>query len=693
MSTLKSTSLVTKNDKVGIAHTNGRPIAIKGGIKAKQAINELSKFGWISFSREQNFKSSSYSIHFFKPVEKLKQLYNLGDEVLILCCNDSLMNFKSRTKDFIDYLLGTQSEYRNRLDKVTCFIIDDCDDIEGIIKNDRVENPDTRLIIPFSYRELEQGIDAEKLQGRMRTFLYERDLFGVASPLRDDNLFFGKDRFDTISELYGKYLQGEHGGLFGLRRIGKTSILNLLRRRVEQNGGAAIYFDCTKYHHLRWNSFLHQIIKEIYRKYTNSFEETPVGLLPASFEFNNAAARYNESKAALSFEEDLKLLHENLKSRRILLVFDEIEQISYGTSPSNSWGKENDALFFWQTLRAISQTDNSIFSFVITGVNPKCIEDSKINGQPNPIFNVLAPQYITLFDYIDVKNMVSNIGGHLGLQFEEEIYGKLVDEYGGHPFLTRQVCSKINADIIERREERPYIVSKYSYEKQSPEYQTKMEAVIEQILGVLEDYYPNEYNLLKVLALDGSKEFKKKLSFGDGSITHLLGYCLIKKDQDEYYIRIKTIASYLNEKHKYEKKLGMDSEKRARITIRRGNIEEKLRNIIQTNLTLKYGKKAKDQMINVVRKGTTDKAQEARLQKNEFKVAMQELYFSQLKLLIIKDWSSYEKLFNDKRKFEQFFDIINSMRFDAHPKDIEEEDEALLNYAFKYFEKALEEVC
>ena len=46
--------------------------------------------------------------------------------------------------------------------------------------------------------------------------------FGVASPLRDDNLFFGKTRFNVISELYGKYLQGEHGGVFGLRRIGKN---------------------------------------------------------------------------------------------------------------------------------------------------------------------------------------------------------------------------------------------------------------------------------------------------------------------------------------------------------------------------------------------------------------------------------------------------------------------------------------
>lgn len=686
-------TLVSKDDRIGIVcGTDGLPINIKGEPKVKQAIQALSQFGLISFSRDQYFKSSVYSIHFIKPVAKLKQLYNLGDEILILCCNDSLMSFKSRTKDLIDHLLGSQSEYRNRLDKVTCFLIDDCENIEEIVKRDRVENPDTRLIIPFSYKELENEIDAETLQNRMRTFLYERDLFGVASPLQDDNLFFGKDRSNIISELYGRYLQGEHGGLFGLRRIGKTSILNLLRRRVEQNDGVAIYFDCTKYHHLRWNSFLQQIVKEIQTKYSAGTGTNTFGFLPKDFVLESSEDKYAETNAPLTFEAELKILHCNMGHRRILLIFDEIEQISFGTSPSQNWCKGNDALFFWQTLRAISQTDNSIFSFVITGVNPKCIEDSKINGQPNPIFHVLVPQYVTLFDYDDVKTMVSEIGGHLGLQFQEEIFAKLVDDYGGHPFLTRQVCSKINTDILEYRETRPFMVSKYSYIKQAPEYQAKMEAVIEQILGVLEDYYPSEYNLLKVLALDGSEAFKKSLHFGDSSIAHLLGYCLIKRVQDDYFIRIQTIAVYLNEKHRYEKVLDDPSEKRARITVRRGKIEEKLRSLIQTNLTLKFGRKAKEHMIDIVKKATTDKTQEAKLQSKDIKGAMQELYFSQLKILMIKDWSNYQVLFPDKVKFEQFFDIINTFRADAHAKALDEEDEVLLNYAFKYFEKALDMV-
>ena len=93
----------------------GEPIEIKGNEKVYKAVLELSKYGLITFSREQNFKSTRYFFHFFKPVATLRQLYNLGDEMLILCCNDSIHHFKSRTKDFIDYLLATKAEYKTVL--------------------------------------------------------------------------------------------------------------------------------------------------------------------------------------------------------------------------------------------------------------------------------------------------------------------------------------------------------------------------------------------------------------------------------------------------------------------------------------------------------------------------------------------------------------------------------------------------
>lgn len=683
----RRSSLVDDNEQIGIIPG----LDIKGEEKVKSSITEFSRFGLVTFSRLHSFKSTKYSIHFFKPIAKLKQLYNLGDEVLILCCNDNFSNFKSRTKDFLDYLLMTNSEFKNRLDKLTCFLIDDCDNISELVKKDRIDNPDARLIVPFSYNELRGGLTDDILQSRLRVFLYERDLFGVASPLQNDNLFFGKDRTNVISELYGKYRQGEHGGLFGLRRIGKTSILNLLKLRVEQSGGVVFYFDCTKYHHLRWNEFLRQIIVDLQNKY--AYDPNGEGVsLPKEYYIDTSINDYSGSHAALSFENDIKKLFNAFSQQRILLIFDEIEQISYETSSSEHWKNGSDSLYFWQTLRAISQTDRRLISFVITGVNPKCIENSKINGNDNPIFNILTPQYITLFDYADVKAMISDIGRHLGLLFDEEIYSKLIEDYGGHPFLTRQVCSRINSDVLNKNEPRPYTVSRFSYDKCADEYRTQMEAVITQILGVLEDYYPEEYKLLKTLALQGSSTFKRSLTYGDSSIAHLLGYCLIIKNDDDYYIRISSIGDYLRNKYRYDTVLTEMEQKIERINQRRYSLENKLRSLIAITLKTKYGRKAVENLVKIVSKNTTDKTQSSKLQKLELKNAMQELYFSQLKILIGNDWKNYQTIFEDRMKFEQFFDLINKHRVDAHSKTINEEDEAMLNIAFKFFESKLSDI-
>lgn len=681
-------------EKTGIItkRSSNQEIQIKGGEKVRNAIKSLSRFGLITFSREQYFKGTHFTIHFIKPTSSLQNLYNLGNEVLILCCSDGMRDFKSRTKDFLDYLLTTTEEYRNRLDRVTCFLIDENEDICKIVQEDRLENPEARLIVPFYINELQEQINEDFLQNRMRDFLYERDLFGIASPLQNDMLFFGKDRSNVISELYGRYKHGEQGGLFGLRRIGKTSVLNLLRLKIEQDNGAAVYFDCSRYHHQKWNGFLRLIIETIHEQYFRNETGEDETCHKSNFQFDDINVRYSEEQASISFEKDMYSLYQDLGNKRILLIFDEIESISFTTSPSEHWSNGNDALFFWQTLRSIVQSKNEIFSFVIAGVNPKCVEINKINKFDNPIFGILRPIYMSLFDFEDIKNMVSSIGRHLGLAFEEEVYTKLVDDYGGHPFLTRQVCSRINCDLLEEKEIRPFLVRKYRYDKHSQEYQLAMTEIITQILGVLMDYYPVEFNLLKKLALDGRNSFKKELSSGEKSIQHLLGYCLIEEEGGEYFIRIKSIEQYLKSQYINDQTLNSQKDKRARLNIRRDTIETKLRNIIFYNLKQKYGTKAKEKLMDYIKGTTTDKIQEKKIRDVSLKLAMEELYFSQLKNIMLKDWKDYQVNFNDKVKFEQFFDLINASRGPGdHSKTVSEEDELMYNIAFKYFEKCLEE--
>ena len=685
-----------ENDRTGIYidPSTRRELEIKGDEKTRKAIRAFSKFGLITFSREQTFKNSHYTIHFFKPISQLKNLYNLGNEMLIVCSSDGMRDFKSRTKDFIDFVLTTREEYKNRLDKVTWFLIDGNRDVVSIVKSDRNDNPDSRLIVPFSIDELQSDISEDSFQERMRDFLFERDLFGIASPLNDETFFFGRNRQDIISELYGKYQQGEHGGLFGLRRIGKTSVLNLLKNRINANGGKAIYFDCSRYHLCRWNDFLSKISDNIGKEFRNDTDSRPLTVpLMELLGTNTGNNRYDEKNAIESFESDLEFYYEKAGNQRILIILDEIENLGFKTSPSEHWESGNDALFFWQALRSISQTNNKLFSFLIAGVNPTCVEIARINEHDNPIFGALKPIYMPLFDYSDIKEMITSIGGNLGLSFEDTLYATLMEDYGGHPFLTRLICSRINGDLLQNRTPRPATVTKRSYEMHADAYLLDMQEIIEQILSVLEKSYPNEFELLKKLALDGYKPFKDVLKGNDKSIPHLLGYCLIEKEEDAYFIRINSVKKYLVSKYINEKTLDSQHEKRVRLNARRDSLETKLREVIFFRTNSQYGKKTKEHILEIVKKYSVEASQAGRISKATPHDAMKELYFSQLKRIIQADWNQYKDLFQDPKKFEMYFDAINESRGAGdHSKDITDEDEAIYNFAFKYFENALSDI-
>ena len=68
-------NLFTTNDITGISTINGEKIRIKGSNKAFFAVESFSKYGLITFSKEDTFKSSKYSYHFIKPIAKLKELW------------------------------------------------------------------------------------------------------------------------------------------------------------------------------------------------------------------------------------------------------------------------------------------------------------------------------------------------------------------------------------------------------------------------------------------------------------------------------------------------------------------------------------------------------------------------------------------------------------------------------------------
>ncbi|WP_342755911.1 hypothetical protein [Kineothrix sedimenti] len=651
-------------------------VGIKKGLKicgAEQEIrvvNELSKYFAITFSKAGVFKTTNYVFDFLQPGQELREFYNLYNEVLLLF--SPYKEFEARTLDFVD---KTLEEYDNRLDKVCVFLVSNDINIETKIRGINSINKDARIIVPFTYNEiLKKGLTKNYISDKLRNYFYNRDLFALESPLKTEAYFYGRTKL--VQELFDKYLLGEQSGLFGLRKTGKTSVLYSLERQIISRKGFSLYIDCQNpgVYLCRWNELLAKIIKDIAKKY--EIETVVV----------NESERYIDRNAAISFEEDIFQIHKLLRNTRILLMFDEIEHICFTTAEDMNWKTGRDFYMFWQTIRSVFQKAPECFTFVLAGVNPLCIESSYILDVENPIFDMVSIKYLELFNLDNVKDMIEHIGKYMGLRFDEEIYTKLTEDYGGHPFLIRHICSLINKEASAMR---PCIISKYEYDAKKEEYDSKIVHYVEMVLSVLKNWYPKEYELLEILAVDGNEIFKKNIDYREKEINHLIGYGIIKEINKNYYITINAVSLYIDKMHKIKGKPTSKEETWTKISLRRNKLEESLRKLMQLQIAAQYGsKKTKSKLLEVI-----ESSKRSLLEDKEINdIITNHFFLLDVKKVILKNWSLFEKIFIDKSKFDSFLDIVNKHRVDAHAKTIEESDMLMLTYAFNWFDECLKEL-
>lgn len=619
----------------------------------KHLIWQLKQIWFVTFAKYQNFKGSDYSYAFLKPTENIQNSFRLEREVLVIMTRYN--HFDARTLDYVDKLMF---EFQNRLDKLCFVLISNDIEIRSKIMELTLREPESRIIVPFHYDEFFEKNAQEIIWSRLKEQFYGRDLYSFESPLQNDTYFFGRSEF--VHFFYDKYRTGENSGLFGLRKIGKTSVLYALERQLATREEFSIFIDCQdpSLHKRRWFEALEFIIQKISLKLKaiNNHD------LPIESE-------YNEKNASNSFTTDLQKIYSAINKKRILLIFDEIENLTYSLSPSEHWKSGEDYISFWQTIRSAYQSNNNLFSFLISGVNPKIIETGEIKGFDNPIYRMISPRYLNFFSLAQVKEMVSTIGNYMGLTFDEEIYTYLTEEYGGHPFLIRQVCSFIHNDLTDTR---PVKVSKYYYKSKKELFDKKLIDYVDLIIQVLKNWYPAEQDLLEKMAIGGFNSFDKSVASQEILFQHLLGYNLITKESDKYFIKIEIVKNYLCNKTKIISPTISITDKWKNITEKRGICEQKLREIIKLNLKIQFGSvKGRNEFLQIVDSTTSRFKKLSSKNIDEIFTGESELYLDDLKKFIVKKWELFEKVFIDKQLFEIYLNLINAHRADAHAKEID----------------------
>ncbi len=299
--------------------------------------------------------------------------------------------------------------------------------------------------------------------------------------------------------------------------------------------------------------------------------------------------------------------------------------------------------------------------------------------------------YIPGFEVRDTREMVRKLGKRMGLKFEENVYSKLTDDFGGHPFLMRHVCSLISAEVKEM--ERPVEIGRNSYSESKSEFTLNHSNYLEMIISVLKDYYPDEYEMLCMLANDDISTFQEFADLHPSYTAHLLGYGLIRRERCGFDFNIDSIKDYILDQSKY-KKIGLSTEDMwSEISQRRNSAEIKLRKLVKFLLKANMGSgEAKQTILNIFggqRKNTLS----ALSYDDLFNANKSEIYFLDLGKIISKKWDIFKNSF-DKTKQETFkqIEFINASRADAHAKEISEEQFTYFRVCMSNLENDLEDM-
>jgi hypothetical protein len=155
------------------------------------------------------------------------------------------------------------------------------------------------------------------------------------------------------------------------------------------------------------------------------------------------------------------------------------------------------------------------------------------------------------------------------LEFPTSIVSELHRQFGGHPFFTRQVCSKIHQLASATR---PIRVSEGALQRATIEFQGQLESYLRDIIEQLKGDYPEEFAIL-VAVLSGNVE--DLTEYGNETpelIDHLIGYGLVERIEKDFDIRFSAIKTALS--HVFLKSSG---DRLAEISKRRNTLEAGIR--------------------------------------------------------------------------------------------------------------------
>ena len=270
-----------------------------------------------------------------------------------------------------------------------------------------------------------------------------QDLYAISGPVSDDLSFFGRETL--LQELVDLLDAGQPVGIFGLRKTGKTSLVQRLQGRLATRRVIAA-LDTQGLAREQGLLPLYLAVIEAFVSHIHQYRPGLARSMPSLQLWPPPRGRALSPSIVRVFLDDLKLLHKLLGGdERLLLILDEVDRLlPSGSDP----GYEGFATFFGQ-LRAANQ-GLKVLDFILVGVDPAINRRDRWGDRDNELYRALREVWMPPMRPEAVREMVESMGFQMGIQYDPDALSLIVRVGGGQPFITRQICSQIVGDLLGR---------------------------------------------------------------------------------------------------------------------------------------------------------------------------------------------------------------------------------------------------
>ncbi len=317
------------------------------------------------------------------------------------------------------------------------------------------------------------------------------DAYEERDPVRGRQLI-GRDQ--EVADLRTRVARGDAVGLFGLRKMGKTSVARAVTDvfdpasamtgdgRAEQGAcpNVAIVLDAGVLIERTVHGLAEELLRTLVRRMraANESWERPRGEGMSAW------------KSAVEYLLD--------DGRHVCVVIDEYDLLFEGESGGGVIPNLNQ---FFRLMRGWSQMHQGRASLVLVGRDATFLSSPEVDGVTNALLMWCTPMWLGPLGKHKATELLRKLGRRVGLDVGEET-GRLAFEWtGGHPLLQRQFGSELRAQV--RGSNQTWKAPTDGVAQAALEPFRGRPAVLEvlkETVALLRKRYPHAHTLLEALA-------------------------------------------------------------------------------------------------------------------------------------------------------------------------------------------------